>query len=618
MESLEDRTVPTGGVAGDAFADAIALTGTSASAFASTTGATGEAGEPDHAGTAGQLNSVWFKWTAPATGKVTVDTAGSNFDTVLAVYTGTALGNLQQVAANDDTPATVQSEVTFAAVAGTTYYFAVDGYRLAAGEVTLSLAPAVDAPANDDFASALAVGNGTYASTNRAATGEAGEPDHGGTASDIYGQLNSVWFEWTAPADGTVDFDTFGSDFDTVMGVYTGDTLSGLTEVAANDDARDDLTSAVSLQARAGTTYYIAVDGYSYEVGNIVFNVRGPEVPDLPPLPPAPPLPPPPPANAAPVVADQTFGVAENSAAGTAVGAVAATDDGQGLTFAIVGGTGLGRFAIDPATGVVTVAAGAGLNYEGTNSYTLVVRVTDGGSLSADATVTVGLTDVNDAPVLSGSPPALDPVSWSANPGTRVGDLIAGRVSDADAGALQGIAVVGADTAHGSWQFSADGGATWQALGSVSGASARLLTADMRVRFVPTLGYSGMVVGGLTFRAWDQTSGVAGGLADTTANGGATAFSSATLAAGVTVLTPQQQIGLLLALTGTTGGASGTGTQLAQAQSRLAQGNVTAAANNLNAFSNQVQALVRSGRLAAADGAALVAATQAIIAGLRA
>ena len=103
--------------------------------------ATKETGEPSHAGNAGG-HSVWWKWTAPANGSVTLDTRGSYYDTTLAVYTGTALGSLTAVASNDDiNPGVVQaSTLNFTTTTGTTYHFAVDGFDDDTGGITLNLA----------------------------------------------------------------------------------------------------------------------------------------------------------------------------------------------------------------------------------------------------------------------------------------------------------------------------------------------------------------------------------------------------------------------------------------------------------------------------------------------
>jgi hypothetical protein len=89
---------------------------------------TPEPGEPDHADRKG-AHSAWLTWTAPDNGTCVMDTLGSSFDTVLAVYTGAVVSNLALVAANDDvTPGTLQSRVAFSAVAGVAYQIAVDGY----------------------------------------------------------------------------------------------------------------------------------------------------------------------------------------------------------------------------------------------------------------------------------------------------------------------------------------------------------------------------------------------------------------------------------------------------------------------------------------------------------
>ena len=98
--------------------------------------ATKEPGEPDHAGNLGG-KSVWWKWTAPRTGRVQLDTLGSSFDTLLAVYTGVSytgvsVANLTEVASNDDLELTknqYHSSLVFDAVQDETYYIAVDGCR---------------------------------------------------------------------------------------------------------------------------------------------------------------------------------------------------------------------------------------------------------------------------------------------------------------------------------------------------------------------------------------------------------------------------------------------------------------------------------------------------------
>jgi hypothetical protein len=70
---------------------------------------------------------VWYSWTAPFSGPVTMDTCISNFDTVLAVYKGSAIGSVSQVASDDDACGAFNeqgSKVSFDAVAGTNYRIA--------------------------------------------------------------------------------------------------------------------------------------------------------------------------------------------------------------------------------------------------------------------------------------------------------------------------------------------------------------------------------------------------------------------------------------------------------------------------------------------------------------
>jgi hypothetical protein len=93
--------------------------------------ATRESGEPDHRSLSESLgeNSVWYSWTAPVSGQVTMDTCISSFDTMLAVYKGSAIGSLSQVTSDDDACSDVfnnsGSKLSFDAVAGTTYRIAV-------------------------------------------------------------------------------------------------------------------------------------------------------------------------------------------------------------------------------------------------------------------------------------------------------------------------------------------------------------------------------------------------------------------------------------------------------------------------------------------------------------
>jgi hypothetical protein len=243
----------------DDFSAALVLEGAEGTITGSNARASGEPGEPDHAG-APPAGSVWYRWTAPEDLWMRVRTFGSAFDTVLSVYTGPELRTLVSglVAANDDHPrGAPQSGVAFQAAAGTTYHFAVAGKHDERGDLDLQWTALL---ANDDFVEAAPIGGpwGVTDGGNVGATVEPGEPGHDGRAPQ-----RSVWYRWIAPEDGPARLSTRGSTFDTVLSVYTGSELTGLTGVASNDDYRGNLQSRVGFTATAGATYHIAVSGYS-------------------------------------------------------------------------------------------------------------------------------------------------------------------------------------------------------------------------------------------------------------------------------------------------------------------------------------------------------------------
>ncbi len=155
-------------------------------------------------------------------------------------------------------------------------------------------------------------------------------------------------------------------------------------------------------------------------------------------------------------------------------------------------------------------------------------QVSDGMS-SASATRTITVAAVNDAPTLSSSYSLGSIAEDNFNSGgTLVSAMVASGVSDADSAALRGIAVVAVDNSNGSWQYTLDG-SNWLAIGNVSASTARLLPADAttRLRFVPDPDFNGPVTP-FSYKAWDLTSGIAGGISDASVTGGSTAFSNGT------------------------------------------------------------------------------------------
>lgn len=135
---------------------------------------------------------------------------------------------------------------------------------------------AVTVPTNDNFslAAAMSGGSGTTSGTNIRATKESGEPNHADNAGGA-----SIWYNWTAPASGSVTLDTIGSTVDTLLGVYTGSSVGNLTTIASDDDSGGNGASRVVFTASSGTTYRIAVDGFGDAMGNVTLNWNQPAVP---------------------------------------------------------------------------------------------------------------------------------------------------------------------------------------------------------------------------------------------------------------------------------------------------------------------------------------------------
>ncbi|MBI2236025.1 MAG: tandem-95 repeat protein [Magnetospirillum sp.] len=193
-----------------------------------------------------------------------------------------------------------------------------------------------------------------------------------------------------------------------------------------------------------------------------------------------------------------------------------------------VSGDGNGHWLVTPPT------AGGTIN--------LGYVVADGHGGIVNGSATVAATFVNHAPVLDiGATPTLPIISEDFVPSgggldgaTMVSSLLAARTSDVDGTATPRMAVVGADTTHGSWFYSTDWGATWSAMGAVSETSARLLGDSNHLRFVPMGDWNGTAT--ISYRGVDVSCLAGNGsLVDASVNGGTTAFSAAAETASISV-----------------------------------------------------------------------------------
>ncbi len=163
----------------------------------------------------------------------------------------------------------MQSRISFTVSTGEVYAIAVDGFSGATGSIRLNLDTRDGRPSGDDFANAQPITVGLSINDTLAATTEVNEPQHAGVVGG-----KSVWWRWQATGGEQITIDTFGTNFDTVLAVYTGDSLATLVEVASNDDTNG-LQSQVSFTAAAGSVYRIVVDGFLGASGNVRLNVQG-------------------------------------------------------------------------------------------------------------------------------------------------------------------------------------------------------------------------------------------------------------------------------------------------------------------------------------------------------
>lgn len=303
-----------------------------------------------------RYRTVWFRYTAPSAQTLFLDTMGSNYDTVLAVWTGTPLGLL---ACNDDSQGRFQSTVEAVLNPGMTYYIEVASYEPAPSSTRLvlnaelsaipsdfakqlptdeatdlglaatltweqaehstsyqycydtldngscdtgwrntggiavvvtglsynttyywqvqaksvlgttyansgawwSFATVAGAPPNDDFGAATEVSAYPF-TTAQVAAGATTAVDDPIFPCPSGQRYRTVWFRYTSPSAQTLLIDTAGSNYDTVLGVWTGPRGS-LTSVACNDQYGGTSQSRVEFAAAAGTTYYIEVASYS-------------------------------------------------------------------------------------------------------------------------------------------------------------------------------------------------------------------------------------------------------------------------------------------------------------------------------------------------------------------
>jgi Calx-beta domain/Domain of unknown function (DUF4214) len=256
--------------------------------------------------------------------------------------------------------------------------------------------PAV--PANNNFTNPQVIAgcNGSVSGTNIGANKEVGEPSH---SPDGDAGLGSVWYQWTAPASSSVTITTAGSNYDTLLAVYTGTAFNNLNVIGKNDDVSlgSVTTSTLTFNATAGTVYRIAVDGWGGDLGNITLNWAQTSCSKLPEF------------SASSFSVGETAGssqiiITRTNTAGAAT-VDYSTSDGAGLNeCTVVNGTGSSRCDYATSIGTLRFAAGESSKpifipiiddsyAEGNETFTLTLSNPTGTALGTPVSATITIVD---------------------------------------------------------------------------------------------------------------------------------------------------------------------------------------------------------------------------------
>ncbi|MCH8119941.1 MAG: hypothetical protein IIC00_09460 [Planctomycetes bacterium] len=223
--------------------------------------------------------NIWYRYTAPSTGNVTVSLCGSSFDTKLAIYNGgdcdPAPGKM--IECNDDFCGR-QSEITFGAIAGNQYLIEVGGWTSTdKGQGVLNVRVEGELPpqlSNDDCHNAKQIGNVTNQLFDTSEATFDG-PGHCMTSSNI-------WYRYTATCTGSVTVSLCGSGYDTKLAVYNGpDCNPSFSDLIECNDDSCGWQSELTFDATAGKQYLIEVGGFGSNTGEGMISISCEGVPPI-------------------------------------------------------------------------------------------------------------------------------------------------------------------------------------------------------------------------------------------------------------------------------------------------------------------------------------------------
>jgi alpha-tubulin suppressor-like RCC1 family protein len=139
-------------------------------------------------------------------------------------------------------------------------------------------------PSNNYFASAATVGAVPFAASlpTTCAGWETSEPQHCASIG------STVWYSYTPSENGLLQADTEGSGYDTALAIYVGSDLAGLSSISCDDDSGPGLTSLITFNAVAGTTYRFQAGGFAGSKGDLAFRLLAPSATPTPTVTPTP------------------------------------------------------------------------------------------------------------------------------------------------------------------------------------------------------------------------------------------------------------------------------------------------------------------------------------------
>ncbi len=237
--------------ANDDFADAATLSEKYDRMVGSTINATQQQSEPVP-DPSKQWATVWYSFS-PDTSRpfsIVVDGIGTGSDA--RAFEGTSLQTLKP--AGTLSYGTSVKRFNFSNMGGQKIYIQIATQSPNWFDVTLEMPPE-----NDNFLNSTEIKTDPFVlvANTRFATIEGGEP-----YLPLLGQspYRSVWWTFNSPETGSMKLSTEGSDYDTVLEVYTGDSLASLQLLDENDDVSANATySELFIEVEEGHDYYVRV-----------------------------------------------------------------------------------------------------------------------------------------------------------------------------------------------------------------------------------------------------------------------------------------------------------------------------------------------------------------------